>query len=77
MWEPKIYYGICVCGHEADDHHGGIALNEEYMEYCGKWNGNYRIPEECEYYGFNEDGGKDEEGNDHCHNYVDIIEVWL
>ena len=29
------------------------------------------IPQECEYYGSNEMGGRDKDGNDHCHGYVD------
>ena len=48
---------ICHCGHAYDDHH-----NSGLVE--GK-------AQECEFYGFNEEGGLDEHGAIHCLCYVD------
>ena len=31
------------------------------------------LPQECEYYGANEDGGKDADGNPHCYGYEDSL----
>ncbi len=60
--------GVCICGHSWDDHHLGVVLNEDYFNDTHE---SY-VPEECEVYGFNETGGLDSEGNDHCQRYQDI-----
>lgn len=62
----QIYSGICMCGHEANDHHGSMILNPDAAKIMGS-----RFADECLYYGFNEDGGLDENGVSHCHRYVD------
>lgn len=59
--------GICVCGHSWKEHHLSCVMNPEYIEQTGET----YIPEECEHYGFNEMGGKDADGNEHCHVYRD------
>jgi hypothetical protein len=73
---PKVYArrysgkgrsGTCVCGHSWEDHHLGMVLNQDYFEQTGE----AYIAQECEFYGSNEMGGLDEEGNDHCHGYRD------
>ena len=61
-----IYSGICMCGHSWEDHHLSMVMNEEAYETVGPY-----FPEECEFYGFNETGGKDEDGDLHCNKYVD------
>lgn len=48
---------ICHCGHAYDDHD-----NSGFVE--GK-------APECEFYGFNEEGGLDEHGTIHCLCHVD------
>jgi hypothetical protein len=71
MDEPKYSgpnrCGVCVCGHSWEDHHLGVVMNAEYAEATGE----AYLPEECEFYGFNEMGGLDAEGNNHCQKYVD------
>lgn len=62
--------GICKCGHSWEDHHLGVVLNQEYAEQTKE----AYLPEECEYFGFNEMGGLNTDGNDHCHRYVDSME---
>lgn len=52
-YKKQLYSGICVCGHEADDHHGGVVMNKDYYAQTGE----SRIAQECEFYGFNETGG--------------------
>ena len=59
--------GICVCGHKWDDHHLGIVMRQEYVDETGEG----YICGECEFYGFNEMGGKDAEGKEHCWSYRD------
>jgi len=44
-------------------------MNPDYLETDG--GDEYYIPQECEFYGCNEEGGLDEEGNPHCGQYVD------
>ena len=61
--------GICVCGHSWEEHHLGIVLRQEYVDETGEG----YIPQECEYFGFNEMGGLDAEGNDHCSHYQDSL----
>ena len=34
----------------------------------------YYIPQECEVFGFNEMGGLDAEGKDHCYGYKDTLD---
>jgi hypothetical protein len=70
-WEP-LYSGpgksgVCRCGHSHEDHHGGIVMNADYFKQTGEG----RVPGECEFYGCNEEGGLDADGNLHCGNYVD------
>ena len=69
---PAIYSGpgrsgTCVCGHSWDKHHLGIVMNKEHFEATKEG----YVPQECEFYGHNEDGGKDAEGNEHCWGYRD------
>lgn len=61
--------GICVCGHNWEDHHLGVVLRHEYVKETGE----AYIPQECEFYGFNEMGGLDAEGNEHCSGYRDSM----
>jgi hypothetical protein len=65
--EKKIYSGVCKCGHSWKDHHLGVVMNEDYLTATGE----AYLPQECEFYGWNESGGLDKDGNDHCHNYID------
>lgn len=67
-YKPKYRYsGICLCGHSWDDHHLGMVCDPKYVAETGE---SY-IPQECEYYGCNEGGGFDDEGNPHCGGFVD------
>jgi hypothetical protein len=70
-WTPRYSgpdrSGICVCGHSWKDHHLGCVLNPDYIKATGE----AYIPGECEFYGWNETGGLDAEGNLHCGSYVD------
>ena len=59
--------GVCVCGHRWDNHHLGIVMNMDYRDATGEG----YLPEECEFYGFNETGGLDQDGNPHCDRYRD------
>lgn len=72
-FKPIILSGICKCGHSWEDHHLGAIINantiKEMQEKFPKHP--YWIPQECEFFGCNEDGGKDEHGEEHCYNYVD------
>ena len=73
-WKPRYSgpnrSGICQCGHSWEDHHLGMVLNKEYWEGTHEW----YVPQECEYYGCNEEGGLDEDGNDHCSGYKDSLD---
>ena len=66
-YTKKIYSGICICGHSWEDHHLGIVMNEDYRKATGE----AYFPEECEFYGFNESGGLDSWGRNHCFKYKD------
>ena len=59
--------GVCICGHSWEDHHLGCVMNADYAEATKE---SY-VPGECEFFGSNEDGGLDAEGNDHCFGYRD------
>ena len=59
--------GICVCGHTWEEHHLGVVLNEEYYKVTLE----AYVPQECEFFGSNERGSLDAEGNPHCHSYRD------
>lgn len=59
--------GICVCGHRWDDHHLGIVLNPAYIDATGEG----YFPQECEFWGCNEEGGLDDKGERHCFQYRD------
>lgn len=61
--------GTCVCGHLWTDHHLGCVVNPAMVMTTGGPE-NY-ILQECEFFGCNEDGGLDAEGNDHCFGYRD------
>ena len=63
--------GICKCGHSWEDHHLGMVMRTEYIEDTKE----IYIPQECEFFGCNEDGGKDAEGNPHCDGYIDSMEA--
>jgi hypothetical protein len=45
-------------------------MNSEYFELTQE----AYVPEECEFFGFNETGGLDAEGNNHCQYYQDSLE---
>lgn len=62
--------GTCNCGHSWEDHHLGVVLNEDYRQQTGE----AYIPQECEFFGWNETGGLGADGKDHCHGYRD--ELW-
>lgn len=74
QWSPRYSgpnrSGVCKCGHSWDDHHLGVVMNEDYLRDTQE----AYLPEECEYHGCNEMGGLDEDGNDHCHRYVDEMD---
>ena len=61
--------GTCICGHTWENHHLGVVLNEDYRNATGE----AYLPQECEAFGFNETGGLDAEGKDHCHKYRDSM----
>lgn len=42
-------------------------MNREYADATKE----AYVPQECEHFGFNETGGLDAEGRDHCHSYRD------
>lgn len=63
--------GRCKCGHTWGEHHLGVVMNKEYFEKTGE---SY-FPQECEYFGCNENGGFDADGNPHCDWYVDEKEA--
>ena len=73
-WTPRYsgpgQTGICRCGHSADDHHGGIVMNEEYFRQTGE----SRVPGACEFYSCNEGEGLGPDGEPHCFEYVDAGE---
>ena len=62
--------GTCQCGHSWEDHHLSMVMRQEYIEDTKE----VYIPEECLFYGCNEAGGLDAEGNEHCWKYRD--EKW-
>jgi len=71
---PAIYSGpnrtgICICGHSWDSHHLGLVMRADAVETDG--GPEHYIPQECEAFGANENGGLDGEGKDHCFGYVD------
>jgi hypothetical protein len=51
---------VCHCAHTYEDHH-----NSELVE---------GIAGVCEFFGCNEEGGLDDNGNIHCLRYIDITE---
>lgn len=59
--------GVCRCGYSWEEHHLGVILNEDYRRDTGE----AYLPQECEAFGFNETGGLDADGNNHCHRYKD------
>ena len=62
--------GICICGHSWEYHHLGVVMNQEYGDATGE----AYVPQECEFFGFNETGGLKYEGGDwvdHCQRYKD------
>ena len=63
--------GICKCGHSWEDHHLGMIMKSDYIET--EAGPEIYLPQECEYYGANEDGGKDADGNPHCYGYEDSL----
>lgn len=66
----QIVSGMCVCGHSYEDHHLGFIMNEDTLRDLPADHPLY-LPQECEFFGCNEGGGLDEEGNDHCQQYID------
>jgi hypothetical protein len=71
IWLPRYSgpgkSGVCVCGHDASDHHGGIVMNQDYYAQTGEG----RVPGGCEFYNCNEGEGLDGEGRPHCFDYQD------
>lgn len=71
MYKPKYSgpnrSGVCICGHKWTRHHLGMVMRQEYIDATHEG----YIPQECEHFGFNEMGGLDEEGNEHCFGYKD------
>src|SRR3990167_1307440 len=64
--------GVCICGHSWEDHHLGMVVRlGRYLTTDG--HREYSIPQECEYFGCNEDGGLDADGNPHCFGYQDSL----
>lgn len=61
--------GVCICGHTWNDHHLGIVMNPDYVDETQEG----YIPQECEFYGWNETGGLDENGQPHCGTYIDSM----
>ena len=59
--------GICICSHSWEDHHLGVVLRDNNTTGGPE----AYVPQECEFYGSNEDGGLDEDGNEHCFGYRD------
>jgi len=59
--------GICTCGHRWDEHHLGMVMQQRYIDETGEG----YIAQECEHFGFNEMGGLDKDGNEHCFRYED------
>lgn len=57
----RHFSGICVCGHDSDDHHGNMVMNLEYYKATGE----SMVAGECEFYGFNECT------DSHCPQYWD------
>lgn len=68
-FQKRIYSGACMCGHSYEDHHLVMVLNPEACAVLGPY-----LPEECEFFGSNEDGGLDENGAEHCTRYIDSEE---
>ena len=64
--------GVCVCGHGWEEHHLGMVMREDMLEVHSGGKEAY-VPQECEFYGCNEDGGLDAEGNEHCFGYRDSL----
>lgn len=67
-----IYSGICICGHTWEKHHLCCVVRLEAYNWCVANNHPPYIPCECEYYGCNEMGGRDKNGEPHCFGYVDV-----
>lgn len=65
-----INSGICKCGHGWQEHHLGMIVNADAFKALPQGYPPY-VPQECEHFGHNEDGGYDADGNDHCHGYED------
>jgi len=63
--------GICKCGHSWAGHHLGVVMNNEYFLATKE----LYLPQECEHFGANENGGLDGQGESHCHQYVDSKEL--
>ena len=64
--------GVCVCGHPWNEHHLSVVMRADRVMTDGGREG--YIPEECEFYGFNENGGLDLDGNEHCRGYRDTLD---
>lgn len=70
-WEAKYSgpgkSGRCVCGHGYQCHHLGMVVRQDYFDATGE----AYVPQECEFYGHNECGGLDDNGEAHCFGYED------
>lgn len=66
-----IQTGICQCGHSYEEHHLSVIMNEDTMREIAAINPEHPpyLPGECEHFGFNECGGRDRDGNEHCYQY--------
>jgi len=65
--------GICICGHRWDDHHLGMVIRPGAEITDG--GPECYIPQECEFYGDNELGGLDADGQPHCSRYRDTLDT--
>ena len=66
--------GVCICGHSWEDHHLGCIMRLERL-WTDAGMPEYYVPQECEFYGCNEDGGLDAEGEPHCFGYKDGLDA--
>lgn len=65
--------GICVCGHQWEEHHLGMVARSEATETNDAPKG--YIPQECEHFWSDEMGGLDDEGNPNGSGYRDTLDT--
>ena len=64
------FTGTCRCGHRLEAHHNGGWLSAAYLATMPQGT-RPLFGDECEYYGFNEEGGLGPDLRVHCLRYVD------